>query len=122
MSGGADTEDAAPWLAYYHSKKHDALFTIAFDALCIPLVEQMDDCIKKAKMSKARIKKLNRELSNSNNAYVTTLGDEYLCQLSCDSEYIHVSISFGVYNYYKDNHTPQMPEKLNNVQRLCFST
>jgi len=51
MSDGTETEDAAQWLAYYNSKKHDALFIIA----CELLVEQKNDIGTKAKLSHAKI-------------------------------------------------------------------
>jgi hypothetical protein len=116
MSGGAETdmEDAAQWLACYLGKKHDASFTLACDALGIPLVEQMDDVGVEAMWLQANInitqqRIIKRHLHHHFGRRVFIPKKK----LSCDSEYYHAPISFGEYKYYKDNDTSQKPEKCN---------
>ena len=40
--GDKDKEDAAEWLSYYLGKRHDGAFTLASEALGLPLVQKMD--------------------------------------------------------------------------------
>jgi hypothetical protein len=113
-SSDIDVEDAAQWLAYYLGKKHDASFTLACDALGIPLVEQMDDAGAEAMWAQANINVTQQRIIKRHLRH--HFGRRVFIpekNLSGDSEYYHVPISYGEYKYYKDDDMSQKPEKCN---------
>jgi hypothetical protein len=46
---GFEKDDAAEWLSYFLGKKYDASYTLASEALGLPLVERLDDASAQAK-------------------------------------------------------------------------
>jgi hypothetical protein len=63
---GFEKDDAAEWLSYFGGKKYDASYTLASEALGLPLVERLDDVSAQAMWS------------NANSIYVFTLGSMFL--------------------------------------------
>jgi hypothetical protein len=62
--GDMGKEDAAQWLCYYLGRKHDASFTLACNALGIPLVERMDEASAEAMGCEANIDSLEPGISD----------------------------------------------------------
>jgi hypothetical protein len=68
-----DKDDAAEWLSYFLGGKYDAAYTLASEALGLPLVERLDDASAQAMFSDANINVTQKRILKKN-IYVFTLG------------------------------------------------
>jgi hypothetical protein len=101
--GDMDKEDAAQWLCYYLGRKHDASFTLACNALGIPLVERMDETSAEAMWCEANINVTQQRILKRH--FRHHFGKRVFIpenKILGDSKYYQVPMYFGEYKYYKD--------------------
>jgi len=107
-----DKEDSAQWLSFYLGKKHDGSFTLASEALGLPLVQRLDSTSALAMWSDAninytqqRIIKKHLRLHFGRRLFISET------TFSNDSEHYYVPTYYGEYKHYKQGDKTQKPER-----------
>ena len=105
-------EDSAQWLAYYVGKHYDGSFTLASEALGLPLVQRLDSASTLAMWSDAninytqqRIIKKHLRLHFGKRLFIPETKFEE------DNDHYAVQTCYGEYKYYKNGVKEQKPER-----------
>ncbi len=97
---GLDKDDAAEWLSYYLGKKYDAAYTLASEALGLPLVERLDDASAQAMWSDANINVTQQRIIKKHLRF--HFGKRLFIpkqQIGIDCDNYYVPTSYGEYKY-----------------------
>lgn len=111
--GDCNEEDAAEWLSYYLGKKYDGAFTLASEALGIPLVQRMDATNAAAMWSDANVNITQQRILKKH--LKVHFGKRLFIPenkiFNSDLERYSAPTSYGEYKFYKDGDRTQKPEK-----------
>jgi hypothetical protein len=110
--GDNDKEDAAEWLSYYLGKRHDGAFTLASEALGLPLVQKMDATNAAAMWSDANVNITQQRIIKRH--LRVHFGKRLFIPekiFSADLQRYYVPTAYGDYKFYKDGDHTQKPEK-----------
>jgi hypothetical protein len=107
-----DKNDAAQWMSYYLGSKYEGPFTLALEALGLPVVQHMDEQTTAAMWSDAninytqqRIIKKHLRLHFGKRVFIP---DNTLHR---DHEQYYVPTYYNKYKYYKNGDKTQKPER-----------
>jgi hypothetical protein len=110
--GDCDKEDAAEWLSYYLGKKHDGAFTLASEALGLPLVQRMDATNAAAMWSDANVNITQQRIIKKH--LRVHFGKRLFIPekiFSADLQRYYVPTAYGDCKFHKDGDHTQKPEK-----------
>jgi len=107
-----DKNDAAQWMSYYLGSKYEGPFTLALEALGLPVVQRMDEQSTAAMWTDAninytqqRIIKKHLRLHFGKRVFIPDN------MLSHDHEQYYVPTYYNEYKYYKNGDKTQKPER-----------
>ena len=110
--GDCSEDDAAEWLSYYLGKKYDGAFTLASEALGLPLVQRMDATNAAAMWSDANVNITQQRILKKH--LKVHFGKRLFIPekvFSSDLERFNVPTAYGEYKFYKDGDHTQKPER-----------
>jgi hypothetical protein len=109
---GFEKDDAAEWLSYFLGKKYDAAYTLASEALGLPLVGRLDDTSAQAMWSDANVNVTMQRIIKKHLHFhfgrCLFTPEEHI---SKDGERYNVPTSYVEYKYYKKGDRSQKPER-----------
>jgi hypothetical protein len=111
-AGEDSVEDAAQWLITYLGKHYEASFTLASEALGLPLVERMDAAAAEAMWSDANVNVVQQRIIRRHLKY--HFGKRLFIPRKIfeeDREHYNAQTYYDCYKYYKGGDKQQKPEK-----------
>lgn len=109
---GNDKDDAAEWMSFFLGKKHDGAFTLASEALGLPLVQRLDDASAQAMWSDANINVTQQRIIKKHLRYHfgkrLFIPDQHI---SNDVDHYNVHTTYGEFKFYKKGDRTQKAER-----------
>jgi hypothetical protein len=112
IAGEDSVEDAAQWLITHLGKQYEASFTLASEALGLPLVERMDAAAAEAMWSDANVNVVQQWIIRRHLKY--HFGKWLFIPRKIfeeDREHYNAQTYYDCYKYYKGGDKQQKPEK-----------
>jgi hypothetical protein len=107
-----DKEDSAQWLAFYLGKKYDGSFTLASEALGIPLVQRLDSASTLAMWTDANVNYTQQRIIKK---HLRVHFGKCLFILNTkvedDNDHYSVQTFYRDYKYYKNGDKTVKPER-----------
>jgi hypothetical protein len=107
-----DENDAAKWMSYYIGKKYDGPFTLALEALGLPVVQRLDEKSTLAMWADAninytqqRIIKKHLRLHFGKRLFIPDT------TFNADHEHYYIPTHYNEYKHYKNGDRMQKPER-----------
>ena len=107
----SDKNDSAKWLSYYLGRRYVGSFTLALEALGIPVVKHMDEKSTAATWADANIIHTQQRITKRHlHLHLGKLLFIPDTTIKWDHEQCHVPTYYNEYKYYKDGNNTQKLE------------